>query len=267
MALRLCDGICVYLRHLRAICDVAMALCFCGKELRSRSIHPASGTMPSVKHDRFWIDGLVTGATAGVLAEALVMRLNPEVAQPLGGIAIGMVLWASWGVLIAGVPVVVLQILIRRLRPDAKFWPAPALIAAMYLVAGVLGWVNADLHLHLLSATARRVVLQDAVAWFLGAVLALVVGAAIRRTQAGGRWKIAFAVMMILLPAGRLAVRPTTSAQPLAVVAEPIGSPARPLLMIGVDGLDVPVLLTHSDGGRAPALERFMNDGKNLQVP
>jgi len=222
---------------------------------------PASSTIPIVKHDRFWIDGLVTGATAGVLAEALVMRLNPEVVQPLGGIAIGMVLWASWGVLIAGVPVVVLQILIRRLRPDAKFWPAPALIAAMYLVAGVLGWVNADLHLHLLSATARRVVLQDAVAWFLGAVLALVVGAAIRRTQAGGRWKIAFAVMMILLPAGRLAVRPTTSAQPLAVVAEPIGSPDRPLLMIGVDGLDVPVLLTHSDGGRAPALERFMNEG------
>jgi hypothetical protein len=217
--------------------------------------------MPSVKHDRFWIDGLVTGATAGVLAEALVMRLNPEVTQPLGGIAIGMVLWASWGVLIAGVPIVVLQILIRRLRPDAKFWPAPALIAAMYLVAGVLGWVNADLHLHLLSATARRVVLQDAVAWFLGAVLALVIGAAIRRTQAGGRWKIAFAVMMILLPAGRLAVRPTTSAQPLAVVAEPIGSPDRPLLMIGVDGLDVPVLLTHSDGGRAPALGRFMNEG------
>ena len=189
------------------------------------------------------------------------MRLNPEVAQPLGGIAIGMVLWASWGVLIAGVPVVVLQILIRRLRPDAKFWPAPALIAAMYVIAGALSWVNADLHLHLLSATARRVVLQDAVAWFLGAVLAIVVGAVIRRTQAGARWKIAFAVMMILLPAGRLAVRPTTSAQPLAVVAEPIGSPARPLVMIGVEGLDVPVLLTLSGGGRTSALGRFMNQG------
>ena len=67
--------------------------------------------------------------------------------------------------------------------------------------------------------------------------------------------------MMILLPAGRLVVRPTTSAQPLALVAGPIGSPARPLLMIGVEGLDVPVLLTHSGGGRTPALTRFMNEG------
>ena len=41
---------------------------------------------------------------------------------------------------------------------------------------------------------------------------ALVVGAAIRRTGAGTPWKIAFAVMMVVLPAGRLMVRPTTSA-------------------------------------------------------
>ena len=226
-----------------------------------QTLGPASSTIPIVKHNRFAIHGLVTGATAGVLAEALVMRLNPEVAQPLGGIAIGAVLWASWGVLIVGVPVVVLQILIRRLRSDADSWPAPALIAVVYLIAGVLAWVNADLHLHLLSATARRVVLQDAVAWFLGAVLALVIGVAVRHTQIGVRWKIAFAVMMILLPAGRLAVRPTTSAQPLVVVAEPIGSPTRPLIVIGVEGLDGPVLLTYSGGGRTPTLERLMNEG------
>ncbi len=214
-----------------------------------------------MKHDRFWIHGLVAGSTAGVLAEALVMRLNPEVAQPLGAIAIGAVLWASWGALIAGVPVVLFQMLHRRLRPASRPWPAPTLLAVVYLLAGVLGWVNADLHLHLLSDTARRVVLQDAVAWFFGAVLALVVGSALRRTKAGAQWRIAFAVMMILLPAGRLVVRPTTSAQPLALVAGPIGSPARPLLMIGVEGLDVPVLLTHSGGGRTPALTRFMNEG------
>jgi len=217
--------------------------------------------MPPVKNDRFWIHGLTAGATAGVLAEVLVMRLNPEVSQPLGGIAIGVVLWASWGALIAGLPVVLLQVLVRRLRHRANSWPAPELTAAMYLLVAVLGWVNADLHLHLLSATARRVVLQDAVAWFLGALLALVIGVTIRRSEGGSRWKIAFAVMMMFLPAGRLAVRPTTSAQPLAVVAEPIGSPNRPLLVIGVDGLDVPVLLTYSGGGRTPALERLMNGG------
>jgi len=214
-----------------------------------------------MKRDRFWIHGLTAGATAGVLAEVLVMRLNPEVGQPLAGISIGVVFWASWGALIVGLPVILLQILFRRLRRQPNPWPAPELIAVAYWVFAVLGWVNADLHLYLLSATARRVVLQDAVAWFLGAILALVVGATIRRTDAGAPWKIAFAVTMILLPAARMTVQPTTSAQPLAIVAEPIGSPSRPLLVIGVEGLDGPVLLTYSSGGRTPALGRFMNDG------
>ena len=214
-----------------------------------------------MKHDRFWIHGLTAGATAGVLAGVLVMRLNPEVGQPLGGVSLGVILWASWGALIAGVPIVLLQILFRRLTHIERPWPAPGLIAVVYLLAGVLSTSNADLYLHLLSATTRRVVLQDAVAWFLGALLSFVVGAAIRRTDAGLTWKIAFAVMMIVLPAGRLMVRPTTSAQPLAVTAEPIGSPTRPLLVIGVEGLDVPVLLTYSGGGRTPALERLTSDG------
>lgn len=217
--------------------------------------------MPVVKHDRFWIHGLTAGATAGALAEVLVMRLNPEVGQPLGGVAIGLLLWASWGALIVGLPVVGLQIVTRRLRRRRNPWPAPELIAAVYLVVAVLGWVNADLHLHLLSATARRVVLQDAVAWVFGAVLALLVGGTMRRAEAGARWKIAFAATMILLPAARLTVRPTTSAQPLAIAAEAIGSPSRPLLVIGVEGLDGPVLLTYSSGGRTPALGRMMNDG------
>ncbi len=143
------------------------------------------------------------------------MRLNPEVSQPLGAIAIGVVVWASWGALIAGLPVVLFQVLFRWLRPRADSWPAPTLIASVYFMFAVLGWVNADLHLHLLSATARRVVLQDSVAWFFGALLALVVGAILRRTRGGTGWKIAFAVMMLLLPAGRLVVRPTTSTQPL----------------------------------------------------
>jgi len=214
-----------------------------------------------MKPDRFWIHGLTAGTTAGVLAEVLVMRLNPEVGQPLAGIAIGLVLWASWGALIVGVPLVGLQFVARRVRRRANPWPAPELIAVAYWAFAVLGWVNADLHLHLLSATARRVVLQDSVAWFLGGVLALVVGSAVRRSEAGARWRIAFAVAMILLPAARLMVRPTTSAQPLAIAAEPIGSPSRPLLVIGVEGLDGPVLLTYSSGGRTPALGRFMNGG------
>jgi hypothetical protein len=215
--------------------------------------------MLAMGRDRFWVHGLTAGATAGVLAGVLVMRLNPEIGQPVGGVAIGTLLWASWGAVIAGGPIVILQLLLRRVVRWR--WPAPGLIAAVYLVAGVLAAVNADLDLHLLSATARRVVLQDAVAWFLAAVLALLAGAIIRRSGAGPRWRVAFAVMMIVLPAGRLVVRPTTSAQPLAIAAEAIGPTNRPLLVVGVEGLDVPTLLTSAGAGRTPALERLMNGG------
>lgn len=214
-----------------------------------------------MNHDRFWIHGLAAGAAAGVLAGVLVMRLNPEVGQPLGDVAVGVGLWASWGVVIVGLPLALLQLVFRRITRRRGTWPAPGLMAGVYFLFGILGAVNADLYLHLLSATARRVVQQDAVAWFLGALLALVVGGVVRRRDGGTVWKAAFAVMMILLPAGRLMVRPTTAAQPLAVQAEPIGSPTRPLVVIGVEGLDVPVLLTHSGGGRTPALERFMAAG------
>ncbi len=214
-----------------------------------------------MKHDRYWIHGLTAGATIGVLAEVLVMRLNPEVGQPLGSVAVGVLLWASWGVLLAGLPIVALQFLLRRVTRRGSPWPAPGLTAFVYLLAGILATVNADLYVDLLSATARRVVEQDAVAWFFGALLAWLVGAVIRRTDGGRWWKLGFAVMMLLLPAGRLMVRPTTAAQPLAVIAEPIGSPTRPLVVIGVEGLDIPVLLTHSGGGRTPALERLMGDG------
>lgn len=214
-----------------------------------------------MKNDRFWIHGLAAGAAAGVLACVLVMRLNPEVGQPLSGIAIGAVLWASWGALIAGVPLVLLQVLLRRVLRNPSSWPAPGLMALVYAIAGVLAAVNADLALDLLSATTRRVVLQDAVAWCLGVALALVVGAIIRGTGDRRSWKVAFAVAMMVIPVARLTVRPTTSSQPLAVAAEPIGLPTRPLVMIGIEGLDVPVLLTYSGGGRTPALERMMSDG------
>lgn len=218
--------------------------------------------MPMMARDRFWIHGLVAGATAGVLAEALVLRLNPEVAQPPAEVALGVVLWASWGALIAGVPIALLQLLARHLRrPREGVWPAPGLTAFVYLVASVLAIVNADLHLNQLSATGRRVVLQDGVAWFLGALLALVAGSAVRRLGGATRLKVAFAVVMLVLPAARLIIRPTTSAQPLTVAAQPVGRPARPLVVVGVEGLDASVLLSHAGGGRAPTLQLFTDGG------
>jgi hypothetical protein len=216
--------------------------------------------MLAMKRDRFWIHGLVAGAVAGVLAEAMVMRLNPEVGQPLGAILIGFVAWASWGTLIAGVPVVLLQLLTRRLRRRESDWPAPFLIALMYFAAAVLSFANADIHRSLLSATARRVVIQDAVAWLFGTVLALLVGAIIRRRVPTRRWRVTFAVMMLLVPAARLVIRPTTGAAPLAVPVEAVGTPIRPLVVVGVEGLDIPALLTYAGGGHAPVLTGVMTD-------
>ncbi|MGD8440150.1 MAG: alkaline phosphatase family protein [Holophagae bacterium] len=214
-----------------------------------------------MNRDRFWIHGLVAGAVAGVLAEAMVMRLNPEVAQPVSAIMVGLVAWASWGALIAGVPIVVLQVLVRRIRRRPGDWPAPGLIAAVYFAAGVLAVANADIHRDLLSTTARRVLLQDAVAWLLGVVLALLVGALVRRRASVGWWRVTFAVLMLLVPAARLVIRPTTSAAPLAVPIEAVGTPNRPLVVVGVEGLDIPALLTYAGGGHAPVLTRVMKTG------
>ena len=53
---------------------------------------------------QMWIDALGAGAAAGLVTEAMVLRLNPEVVQTLPGVAVGMPLWATWGMLLAGVP-------------------------------------------------------------------------------------------------------------------------------------------------------------------
>lgn len=211
--------------------------------------------------DTFWVHAVAAGAAAGVLAGVLVMRLNPEVSQPVGGVAIGVMLWASWGGALVGVPLALLQLALRRIDRRQDRWPAPGLMAAIYVVAGVLGVVNADLYDHLLSATARRVVQQDAVAWFLGAALAMLLGAVVRRRRNATGLRAVFAIVMILLPAARLVVRPTTAATPLALQAEPTGRAARPLVVIGAEGVDVPVLLTYAGGGRTRAFEQFMSGG------
>jgi hypothetical protein len=214
-----------------------------------------------VTKDRFWIHGLVAGAVAGVLAEAMVLRLNPEVGQPVTAIAVGVAAWASWGAVLAGVPIVALQLAFRRLRSRPAGWPAPGLVTMVYLAAAGLGFANADIHHHLLSATARRVVQQDAVAWLAGAGLALVAGWILHRRRAGRIGRVAFAVVMLLLPAARLVIRPTTVAAPLAVPVESVGAPDRPLIVVGIEGLDIPALLTHASGGHAPVLARIMRDG------
>ena len=54
-----------------------------------------------------WIDALGTGAATGLIAEVLVLRMNPEVTQTMHGVLVGIPLWASWGMLMVGVPLLI----------------------------------------------------------------------------------------------------------------------------------------------------------------
>ncbi len=79
-----------------------------------------------------WIDGLSAGAIAGLAAELLVLRVNPEVTQTLRGVFIGMPLWASWGMLMVGVPLIAAIALIQHLRRRPDLWLAPELSALFF---------------------------------------------------------------------------------------------------------------------------------------
>ena len=124
-----------------------------------------------MKH-RIWIDALGTGAATGLIAEVLVLRMNPEVTQSIRGVLVGIPLWASWGLLMVGVPLLIGLAIFDRLRPSADRWLAPALFTIVFVAAAVLTAVNAKLHALLLSGPAHRILVQDSVGWGIAAVLA-----------------------------------------------------------------------------------------------
>jgi len=199
----------------------------------------------------------VAGGTAGVLAEVLVLRLNPEVTQTPQAILISAPLWASWGAAAAGIPLLAMLALVRQIRRRKGGWPAPQLTALVYIIAAVMCRVNSDLHAEFLSPSCHRYLNQDAVAWTVAALLALISGAVVTRTSLSTRSRIIFAVVMLLLPVVRLVWQPTPPLAPIEVVARPLGAPDRPLVVIGVEGLDSKVLLTHVEEGRHETLARL----------
>lgn len=207
----------------------------------------------SPRADRI-LQAATAGAAAGMLAEVMVFRLNPEVPQAPASLLIGAPLWATWGAVGFGLSLLLLDALVGVLRRHRHDWRLPELTAVAYFVAAVMCQVNARLHDYLLSETALRVLDQDAIAWLIGATLVLVAGAVVRRAREPARLRVAFAVVVVVLPLLRVLLQPTPPGAPLEVEATPIGSPQRPLVVVGIEGLDSTVVMGRLDDTRSPNL-------------
>jgi hypothetical protein len=208
-----------------------------------------------------WIHALVAGATAGVLAEVMVMRLNPEVTQSAVAALTAVPLWLSWGVVLGGVPLLLVVPLVRRWPRHVGDWPAPEFTVLVFVIAAVMSWINADLHSEYLTATGHRILRQDVAVWSGGVLLALAGGGAVRRLGTSLGLRVAFAAVMLALPTMRLVWQPIPQVVPVDIVARPLGHPERPLLVIGVEGLDSKVLLVHATGDRYRNLDLVQESG------
>jgi hypothetical protein len=215
---------------------------------------------------RLWIDALGVGGTVGLVAEVLVLRMNPEVTQTMRGVSVGIPLWASWGMLMVGVPLVIGLAVSDKFRPKPDRWTAPALAVVVFVIASVLTAVNAKLHALLLSGPAHRVLVQDSVAWGIAAFLAFAAGRGVRRLKAGDGWRVAFSVAMMMLPVLRVMTAPTPPRQYLEVEPRPLGVPERQLLVIGLEGLDAKVLLADAASASYPHLARLREEGARAPI-
>lgn len=210
---------------------------------------------------RCWISPLLAGAAAGAVAEATVLRLNPEIDQSLPAVLILAPAWMSWGAVGAGLPLLLLGTLLRRLRRgEEERWRLPGFMALVYAVAAVMSWVNAELHPEFVSRTGQRILRQDAHVWLAAMVFALLVAAAFGRNPRSRLLRVGFAAVLLALPLVRLATNPTVVRRPLEVVPRPLGVPSRPMLVVGVEGLDRGTLLAHA-GERLSTLDRLQREG------
>jgi hypothetical protein len=217
-----------------------------------------------MNQQRLWLQALIGGTTAGVLLEVLVLRLNPEIPVELGPLLLGHLLWMSWGGLAIGTPLLAIWGLARIFRPVGKevpTWRVPEVIALIYGIGAVLTRVNANIHQVFLSGTGHRTLGQDAVGWLIGGLLAMAAGMALRKKSKRIIWRWLFVIFFLILPLVRLLGRPSPQSIHLQVEPQPLGCPARPLVVIGIEGLDTRFLQSHVRGDRFPNLARFVGEG------
>lgn len=219
--------------------------------------------MGAMGMDRLWIQAVIGGACAGALVEVLNLRLNPDAVHGVGPLILGWLLWMAWGALVVGLPFLVLRLLVRFFfrDPITVSWRLPEILTGVYLVATVLSRVNADMLPQFLSGSGHRTLGQDAVAWLICSLLALGCGYWLNRKKKHPAWRLAYVAVFLLLPLVRLIEQPPVASDQQRLPAAPLGCPARPLVVIGIEGLDSRVLLTHGGGNRYPNLARFVSEG------
>ncbi|RLE19011.1 MAG: hypothetical protein DRJ65_20720 [Acidobacteria bacterium] len=211
-----------------------------------------------------WVASLYAGSVAGILGLVLLMRLNPDIEPSARTFFVGVPLWMGWGAFLIGIPLGLGAWVIGR-SLHARGWGVSegtvALLALVLCLAAILSWVNAEIHPEFLSETGSRQLRQDAVMWFSAALMMIAVHRWWRRMKRR-RWIASVMLLLIiLLPVGRMVGEPTSFFKSLEVKVQPLDRSARPLLVCGIEGLDISVLLTQGGGRNLSNFDRLTEEG------
>jgi hypothetical protein len=199
------------------------------------------------------------GAVGGILAMVLIVRLNPTTAPDAVHAVPAAVVWALWGTFFFGLQALAVlglaTVIARQAVPRPGSPIVLELVAAMYLVAAIFSRLNADLSERFLTGSAHRLLGQDAVTWLAVAILLALAGPYVRRRRARRRWLATVLGVAVLLPTVRLQSQPSPSTTAEQSTRRPLGTPRRSLLVIGVDGIDLNLLMANATRLRLQRLE------------
>ena len=219
---------------------------------------------PMKRRMQWWPGALYAGSVGGALGLVLLLRLNPWIEFDGRAVVIGVPIWMSWGVVMIGVPLVLLGLIATRFvaaREERTGEMVAFFLVAAFLLGAVASWVNAEVHPEFLSETGRRQLHQDAVTWVCGAILTIASTVVWRRTGRNRTLAAALIPIAGLLPVLRLLGEPSAFRLPSTVAAQPLGETRRSMLVVGVEGLDSKMILTHAAGRNHPGIDALLEEG------